>query len=109
MKTIKHYKSRGVLLGNLWGGGTGAYPTITIGEMSLSGFKRQAKKYLDDGSLDSGMGFESLIGAILPVTVTETIKIDNKEYSRNYQGDDIVIGNLSADQLDFLMDCLNDF
>jgi len=38
---------------------------------------------LKDGSIDSGMGYESLIGAMMVIEIIETITIDNKEYNNS--------------------------
>ena len=50
------YHAEGFLLGNLWGGGKGAYPTIKLTSDSIYGIRELAENALSDGSLDSGMG-----------------------------------------------------
>ena len=97
----KHYDAKGYLIGNLWGGGQGAYPTIRWGEMSKEALIRQGNKYLEDGTLDSGMGFESLVGAIASVTITTTKIINGEEYIHT-DYDEIMIGNLNDDQINLL-------
>ena len=67
------YHAEGFLLGNLWGGGKGAYPTIKLTSDSIYGIRELAENALSDGSLDSGMGYQSLIGAILKISISSTV------------------------------------
>lgn len=63
----------GVVLGNLWGGGRGYYPAAIIaGEFERGEeITMEAAKMLDTGALDSGMGYESLMGAVLAIEEIE--------------------------------------
>lgn len=99
MKTT--YKSTGIVLGRLWGGGEGAYPARVLRADSLEELKAEAQKALEDGSLDGGMGFERLIGALLDVEATITKTIDGKEYYRN-EYHEMELGDLTDEQLEFL-------
>ena len=74
----------GIVFGNCWGGGQGGFKAKKITGGTLKEVRAEAKRKLEDGSLDgsldSGMGFESLNGAVLEAKV-ETIKmIDGEEY-----------------------------
>jgi hypothetical protein len=70
----------GFVFGNCWGGGTCGYKAKTIEGSSLKEVKASAKVMLESGSLDGGMGYESLYGAYLLAKI-ETIKvIDEKEF-----------------------------
>lgn len=98
------YQATGTLLGRLWGGGEGSYPTITITGDSLKDIKGQAKSMLASGVLDSGMGFDGLIGAIMQVTKTTTKSIKGKEYTRQ-DYNHFTVGHLTQKQISFIWDC----
>ena len=94
------YKAKGLVYGHLWGGGEGAYPSKTLTSKTTKGLLKQAHKGLD-GSLDGGMGFESLTGALLNVTKTTKITIKEKEFINEESGI-VFVGNLTEEQQDFL-------
>ena len=75
--------AQGVVLGNLWGGGRGYYPSDYEGKQfkSLSSVVQFLNKELKTGGLDSGMGFESLIGYYIFVEKNETFELNNKQYT----------------------------
>ncbi len=99
--TKVRYKSKGVVLGNLWGGGTGAYPATHLEAPSKEKLIEIGFKALRDKSLDSGMGFESLKGALLRITVVTTKIIDGKTFT-NEEKENAFIGNLTEDEKMFL-------
>ena len=98
---MTNYIATGYVLGNLWGGGEGAYPSSQVEAKTRKEVLRKAKKELSTGGLDSGMGFESLIGALLTLRKIETIIVKNKDYLRS-DYEDIFIGKLSGKQEEFL-------
>jgi hypothetical protein len=100
MKT--NFKSTGIVLGNLWGGGKCAYPSESLEADIKEELIDKAKEMLSDGSLDSGMGHESLIGARLDITTVTTIVMYGKEFINEKQ-DTVLIGELSEEQEDFLL------
>jgi hypothetical protein len=60
------YKAIGFVYGRLWDGNEGGYPSIQLeGFSSIEALIEGANKKLEDRSLDSGMGFLDLKGAIL--------------------------------------------
>lgn len=67
---------------------------------SLEDIKEQATKGLD-GSLDSGMGYESLIGAVLQVHIITKIEIEDKIFE-NIEYETISVGELTDEQYEFL-------
>lgn len=95
------YNFSGIVLGNYWGGGSGSYSAKSFTAESLSKGYAIARKKLADGSLDSGMGYESLIGALINVEILETIEKDGKEYT-NRVIDYKFIGKMTKKQKDFL-------
>jgi hypothetical protein len=75
------YSSKGIVLGHLWGGGKGGYKARPInGKTKLNELIIEAKKMLADGSLDGGMGFECLTGAVLIIDKVEKRMIKGKEF-----------------------------
>ena len=103
---MKTYKSTGLVLGNMWGGGTGSYPARMIKAKTRKELIETATKMLKDGSLDSGMGFESLKGALIDIEEIETIEIDGKNYTRT-EYDTESIGDLSDADIEFLFEILD--
>ncbi len=104
MEKKKSYKATGFVLGNYWGGGTGAYPTIGFTADTKEELLEKAKVALEDGSIDSGMGYESLTGAILDITISTTIEFEGDEYvNEKYEFD--TVGELTDEQYDFLQEC----
>jgi hypothetical protein len=77
---MKKYTAKGTVWGNLWGGGHGGYRSKEVTGTTLQEIKDKATAMLADGSLDGGMGYESLYGAILNVKVEDIKTIDNKDY-----------------------------
>ena len=97
------YSATGHVLGHFWGGGIGAYGSKKITSDTKEELLDKAKKMLDDGSLDSGMGYESLIGACIEITCKTVVEIDGKDFvNKEYEVE--FIGNLTEEQIDFLTD-----
>jgi hypothetical protein len=93
-KFMKKYSSTGIVWGNCWGGGQSGYTTRKIYGNSLKDLRKKAETMLSDGSLDSGMGYESLIGAILCVKIEDVKTIKGKEYiNTTYR--ELCVGKLS--------------
>jgi hypothetical protein len=99
-KKIK-YTSEGYVYGTFWGGGEGAYPARKLEAATLDELIKQAQEGVDTGSLDSGMGYERVLGAILCVTV-QTIIVVNKELFSNEKTTIKYVGSLTTKQKLFL-------
>lgn len=99
------FKAKGMVLGNLWGGGKGAYPTIEVAADSREEVHSLIKIHLNSGSLDSGMGFESLVGAVMIVTKITRIEVDGLPFS-NRQEEVELFGDLNEFEQEFLLDNL---
>jgi hypothetical protein len=100
----KQYVATGLVYGKLWGGGNGAYPVRQLVADTKNLLLKEAKEALKGGSLDSGMGFESLKGAMLYIKEIETITVNNKIYRRE-DIEYVFIGNLTESEQGFLLDC----
>jgi hypothetical protein len=98
------YRSTGYVLGNYWGGGKGAYAAKKLSsEISKEDLIEQNRNALNNGSLDSGMGYESLIGAGLYIETLTEIEHNGKTFS-NSEFEYVSIGELTNDEEDFLFD-----
>ncbi len=96
------YKSNGLVYGNYWGGGSGAYAATTFhSDISKEDLIEQNNKALESGALDSGMGYESLIGALLVIKTKETREIDGKTFTSS-EYEEMFIGELTEEDKDFL-------
>ncbi len=100
MKTTERFESRGLVYGNLWGGSQGGYEAKRLQVKTREELLEQAIKGLD-GSLDGGMGFESLIGALLEIKKITTIVVNGKTFT-NEEIEDVFIGDLTEEQQEFL-------
>jgi len=98
------YHSKGIVLGNYWGGGSGTYTAREFTTYSLEELLKLNNKALKDGSLDSGMGYESLIGAIITVIITTKIVIEDKDFY-NTEEEEHYVGELTEEQIKFLEQC----
>lgn len=95
------FKSKGFVHGNAWGGGEGAYAASPLKADTKEVLLAEAKRRVEDGSLDNGMGFESLNGALLFITKVTTIEVDGKEFT-NEEYEHEFVGDLTEEQQDFL-------
>ena len=99
------YKATGIVLGNYWGGGSGGYKAEMLTANTLKELEQQILAGIADGSLDSGMGYESLIGAVMDIETIDTREIDSKIFVAIEQETECY-GNLSEDQQGFLIDAM---
>jgi len=106
METQK-FESTGLVYGYLWGGGEGAYPARKLEANKKEDLLKLANEGLD-GSLDSGMGYESLIGAILEIKTITTVHIKGKPFI-NKETDIEFIGELTEKQQEFLFQTLMNY
>jgi hypothetical protein len=104
----KKYNSAGIVLGKLWGGGIGGYKATDIEAKTRAELIKKAKKMLDDGSLDDGMGFEYLRGALLTIRETETIEHNGKEYHR-VEPEYMIIGKITSAEKQQLYDWYDNY
>lgn len=98
-KMITKYKAKGVVYGKLWGGGEGSYPAVELHGNDKDKMLEKAEGELQ--GLDSGMGFERILGAVYGVEKIEIIKkqSNGKDYSRSdYQ--EAIIGDLTEEQVE---------
>jgi hypothetical protein len=98
----KKYSATGTVLGHCWGGGKAYYPTVPLSDFaSLKALKDEAKKKLKDNTLDSGMGFEALKGAVLTVKTRYIVCLEGQDFHRD-EYSDITIGKLTEKEESFI-------
>ena len=97
------YKATGIVLGNLWGGRIGGYAAQVITATSKDYLFQQIEDGIADGSLDSGMGYESLIGALMAIEIIDSREMDGKIFvHRDYE--DEFFGDITPEQEEMLSD-----
>lgn len=99
-KNVK-YIAKGLVYGICWGGGEGAYHSKTIVSSSMEDLTKKIMEGIEDGSLDKGMGYERLIGALMRITIKTTIVIDGEDYVNESHANQF-FGSLNEKQQDFL-------
>ena len=99
-----NFESTGLVYGKFWGGGEGSYPARKLKASTRKELIEKAKEGLN-GSLDAGMGFESLIGAVLNITKTTFIIVKGRLFN-NTEYQTIFIGKLTRKQKNHLLEHL---
>lgn len=97
------YDSTGLVFGNFWGGGRGSYPARQLHAETLEDLVKQATDGLN-GSLDSGMGYERLLGAVLFITKKTIITMNEKPFCNKESLEPVFIGELTDEEKDFLIE-----
>lgn len=93
------YEAKGYVFGNLWGGGKGYYPANTYSNSSLAQLKKEIKKDFKSGALDSGMGYESLIGALMWIKTIATKKTGNTIWTNRDKVETFKLGKIDEGDL----------
>jgi hypothetical protein len=107
MKIKYKYKSNGIVIGHLWGGGIGTYPAVKLdGFESGEELLKEAERQLKEGSLDSGMGYEKLIGAALNIFEEKSIIYKGEIYTTS-NVTEAFIGKMTVKELDILQEEFN--
>jgi len=101
----KTFEAEGLVLGNLWGGGKGAYPTIKVSAPSKEELEQRINEELDSGGLDSRMGFNGLQGAMMIITTISRVEVDGKPFI-NREFETQPFGELDEMDEEFLLDNL---
>lgn len=78
---MKTYKARGCVWGATWGGGESGFAAENIEANTLPELRKQVYTGIKEGWLDAGMGFQSLLGAIMEIIETDTRIIDGKAFT----------------------------
>ena len=80
MKELE-YQADGIITGHFWGGGIGFYYARKYTDFkSLDDLKETIKKDFKSGAIDSGFGFEKIIGARMKIDKINIRTIDGDDY-----------------------------
>lgn len=99
-----NYSARGMVYGELWGGGYGAYPARKVIGSTLEGLKEVIVRELKSGGLDSGMGFKSLNGAYMIISGERTYREGDRTITETLDPVDEYFGTLTSDEQVFLIE-----
>ena len=108
MKDKIIYYARGLVIGSCWGGGKVGYSARNLQNRSKKELIKEINNRIEDGSLDSGMGFEEVLGALLMITKRTSKIIKGKEYV-NKEYEESFFGNLNDREKEFLKESINYF
>ena len=101
---MKFYKTSGLVYGKDWGFGMSAYPAEKGNYHSYKELKEDIEKGIKEGSLDSGMGFQSLKGALIIIETIRRIVFKGRSYY-NSAFKRVYFGDLSHKEKCFLSRC----
>lgn len=103
-----YFSAEGIVLGNYWGGGKGYYKARGYQNNHHGPLIKEIQEALEKGSLDSGMGYESLIGARMAITAHYEIEIEGKKFFRHETEDKIFTnGKIAPGEMALLEDIDN--
>lgn len=77
---VEYSVTKGAVVGNLWGGGRGYYPSRKYVNTDLEALKQEINKDFKSGAIDSGMGYEKVTGAIVYITKKTTKTMNGKPF-----------------------------
>ena len=100
----QRFEGTGFVLGFLYLGDMGGYPSKKIKAETRKELLEKATDMLADKSLDSGMGFDTLKGALLDIKTIETITVNGKDYE-NENTETVFLGELEPEDIEFLENC----
>lgn len=98
------YKADGIVYGKYWGGGEGAYKAERYHADTLERLTADIEKDIESGAIDSGMGYEKVLGALMYIDTITDVMIDGKVFS-NVTTESHFFGNITEKQQDFLLEC----
>lgn len=104
--TTRFYTAKGMVYGKYWGGGEGAYPSTPLRADTKVDLIKQANELLASGGLDGGMGYESLIGAVLDVTEHEILTDEHGKQYESIESELETIGTMDDVQEDFTIEAV---
>lgn len=99
------FSCTGFVYGKHWGSGEGASKARKLTGLSEEAIIAQAEEGIKTGTLDDGMGYEKLLGAILYITRTETLMIDERPFVNTQELDPYLVGDLTDEAINFLYEC----
>lgn len=84
------YSAYGIVIGRDWGFGITMYPSIRYDNFkSLEDLEQAISQGIKDKSIDSGMGYESVFGCMMQISVNTNLLINDKIFTNVEQEDKI--------------------
>lgn len=74
------YFADGYCWGRLWGGGEGGYEATQYEASNLETLREMINTGIKDGTIDGGMGFERMLGALMNIRQVSVIEIVGSEF-----------------------------
>ena len=107
------YSAKGLVVGRCWGGGLAGYPTVKYeGYSSVENLLNLVRVQLrENRGIDSGMGFEKLVGVALHITETMSTMIGEKEFLHETEHDVeiLTLPGLDEPEKDAIQDIIDDY
>ena len=109
MTEKKEWRAEGLCYGKYWGGGEGSFEATKYScYTSEEELVDTIVSDIDNGNIDSGMGYESMLGAVMRVTRTITLDFKGKIFI-NEESKVAIFGDLTEEQSDFLLEVYNGY
>lgn len=98
------YNASGLCYGAFWGGGEGSYKAIDFnGYESIDKLREDINAAVKSGAIDSGMGFQTMIGAGMNIIKVKSVTDDEgEEYFNTDEIDTEFFGDLNDEQQNHL-------
>jgi hypothetical protein len=106
MKIEFHYRAKGHVEGNSWGGGKVSYPANNVSAATKEDLHRKINEGIENGSLDSGFGFENLTGAVMEITTIRMVEIEGRTYY-NEEIEMVAFGKIEPENFDYYNTIMN--
>lgn len=101
MKTT--YKAQGTVIGYLWDGSLGSYPSKSFSADNLDDLKAQIELAIEFNKATGTGDFQSQIGAAMVIDTIREIEIDGRVFV-NVSSEPYSFGDLTEDQSAFVWD-----
>ena len=101
----KTYRAEGLVYGRYWGGGEGGFKAESYHADTLEKLEADIIKDVESGAIDSGMGYEKVLGAVMVIDTITDIVIGGKVFS-NITTETKVYGDLTDEAQELLIDNL---
>jgi hypothetical protein len=98
----KSYVAKGQVVGNCWGGGRIGFKSETVYGKSKEEVEKKIFAGIEDGSLDSGMGYEQVTGAVMKIICVESREVNGKIFKRENEEINIY-GDVTEAEIELLM------
>ncbi len=107
------YSAKGLVVGRCWGGGLAGYPTIEYNDFNSKEnlINLVTIQLKENRSIDSGMGFERLVGVVLNIKETLKTELIGKEFIHEFMNEPeiILLPGISDDEHVNIMEIIDNY